>query len=109
LNLTDIPRKIAKPKHRAKPYLGKPAKEEKTTKTTAKGLKAQPDLLRTLADLCDEYCGNVLRLDIGADARIDPTRTVDEQAVFLKERMLLIRRPAQSIQEQRNVDGSVGY
>ena len=70
MNLTDIPRKIAKPKHRAKPYLGKPAKEEKTTKTTAKGLKAQPDLLRTLADLCDEYsvmsCGSTLALTRGS-------------------------------------------
>jgi hypothetical protein len=68
----------------------------------------QPALLQELERLCREYSGNIYRLDLGCDARIDPIMTVEEQFVFLKEHMLLIRRSAQRILEINNHNGTIG-
>ncbi|MDP2355495.1 MAG: hypothetical protein Q8M31_05480 [Beijerinckiaceae bacterium] len=69
----------------------------------------QPALLRELSRLCRQYCGNIYRLDLAYDARIDEVMTVEQQFVFLKEHMLMIKRSAQRILEIRNVNGTFGY
>jgi len=68
----------------------------------------QPALLRELERLIVEHFGNIYRLDIGCDARIDEIMTAEEQFVFLKEHMLLIKRSAQRILEIENHNGTTG-
>ncbi len=69
----------------------------------------QPALFRELERLMKEHSGNIYRLDIGYDARISPFMTAEEQFVFLKEHMLLIKRSAQRILEYENANGTLGY
>lgn len=69
----------------------------------------QPALLREIERLIRRHCGNIYRLDIGCDARIDPFMTAEEQFMFLKEHMLLIKRSAQRIVEIENKNGTTGY
>lgn len=57
----------------------------------------QRPLLREIKRLIKKHDGNIYRLDIAFDARVDPLMTAEEQYVFLKEHMLLIKRSAQRI------------
>lgn len=71
--------------------------------------RPQPGLLRELGRLTTEHSGNIYRLDIACDARIDPLMTAEEQSTCLKEHMLLIKLSAQRIGEIENVNGTKGY
>lgn len=65
-------------------------------------------LLREIERLIRKHRGSIYRLDIGCDARIDEIMTAEEQFVFLKEHMLLIKRSAQRILEIVNVNETIG-
>ncbi|WP_375157679.1 hypothetical protein [Bradyrhizobium sp. RDT46] len=64
----------------------------------------QPALLETLADLCTRYRGNLTRFDISSDA-IGPA---EQNLIFIKEHLLLIRRKAGPIQTFENLTGGEG-
>jgi hypothetical protein len=68
----------------------------------------QPVLLGEIERLIIMHCGNIYRLDLGYDARVNPLMTAEEQFVFLKEHMLLIKRSAQRIHEIENQNGTIG-
>lgn len=68
----------------------------------------QPDLIEFIAELVEKYGGNISRLDIAADARLDANMSVNEQHAFIKEHLLLRNRRAEPIHELRNADGSIG-